>query len=69
MKIGSISPQAVVRFAAAACGARINTRSYCSAASITACSFPLHCPPCSTAMRIFAFITDCATVRDILAHL
>jgi len=69
LQIGSISSQAVVGLAAAARGARINTRSCCSSASITACSFPLHCPPCGTAMRIIAFITDRAAVRDILAHL
>jgi hypothetical protein len=31
--------------------------------------FPLVCPTCGGAMRILAFITDTATVRDILAHL
>ncbi len=69
LQIGSISSQAVVGLAAAARGARINTRSCCSSASITACSFPLHCPPCGTAMRIIAFITEAAVVRDILIHL
>ena len=31
--------------------------------------FPLRCPQCGGAMRIRAFVTDAATVRDILAHL
>ncbi|MEJ7746081.1 MAG: transposase, partial [Luteimonas sp.] len=31
--------------------------------------FPLRCPQCGGAMRILAFVTDAATVRDILAHL
>ena len=31
--------------------------------------FPLRCPLCGADLRIIAFITDAATVRDILAHL
>ena len=31
--------------------------------------FPLRCPLCGADMRLVAFITDAATVRDILAHL
>ena len=31
--------------------------------------FPLHCPNCGGTMRIIAFITDAASVRNILAHL
>jgi len=31
--------------------------------------FPLVCPRCGADMRIVAFITDPATIRDILAHL
>jgi hypothetical protein len=31
--------------------------------------FPLVCPRCGGEMRIIAFITEAAAVRDILAHL
>ena len=31
--------------------------------------FPLVCPHCGGAMRIIAFITDSAAVRDLLVHL
>jgi hypothetical protein len=31
--------------------------------------FPLVCPHCDGAMRIIAFLTDPAAVRDILVHL
>jgi len=31
--------------------------------------FPLVCPTCGGRMRSIAFITDAATVRDLLAHL
>ena len=31
--------------------------------------FPLLCRKCGAEMRIIAFVTDAATVRDILAHL
>jgi len=31
--------------------------------------FPLACPNCGSAMRIIAFLTDPAAVRDILVHL
>ena len=31
--------------------------------------FPLRCPQCGGEMRILAFVSDAATVRDILAHL
>ena len=31
--------------------------------------FPLVCPRCGGGMRIIAFITDAAAVREILSHL
>lgn len=32
-------------------------------------AFPLICPPCSSEIRIIAFVIEALVVRDILAHL
>ena len=63
-QIGSISAQAVVGLVAQCL---INPRMLLLA-RIHA-FFPVRCPKCAGAMRIIGFVTDAATVRDMLVHL